>query len=60
MNEVRNKGDIGGGSFRTVSRSLMMSDNVSVGVMVGSSQVEGKKSTVLDCRIFFVISINTL
>lgn len=29
----------------------MMSDNVSVGVMVGSLQIVGKMSTALDCHI---------
>ena len=53
-------GDIGGGSLRTVSKSSMMSDNVSVGVIVGSREVVGKKSTVLDCRTFLVVSIRTL
>ena len=59
-NDCGRNGDIGGGSLRTVSKSSMMSDNVSVGVIVGSREVVGKKSTVLDCRTFLVVSIRTL
>ena len=59
-NDCCRNGDIGGGSLSNVSKSSMMSENVSVGVMVGSSFVVGKKSTVLDCCIFFVVSINIL
>ena len=59
-NDCGRNGDIGGGSLSTVSKSSMMSDNVSVGVIVGSSVVVGKKSTVLYCRIFLVVSISML
>ena len=59
-NDCGRNGDIGGGSLSTVSKSSMISDNVSVGVIVGSSVVVGKKSTVLDCRFFLVVSISIL
>ena len=57
-NDCGRNGDIGGGSLSTVSKSSIMSDYVSVGVIVGSSAVVGKKFTVLDCRIFLVVPIS--
>ena len=48
------------GVLSTVSKSSMMSDNVSVGAVVGSLVVVGKQSTVLDCRILLVVSISIL
>ena len=43
-----------GGAFSTSSRSVMINDNRSVAVIVGSAHVVGKKSTVLEMRTAFV------
>ena len=43
FNVYGKKEDIGGGSFRIVSKSFIISDNVFVGVIIGSSHAEGKK-----------------
>ena len=43
-----------GGAFRTSNRSVMINDNRSVAVIVGSAHVDGKKSTVLEIRTAFV------
>ena len=40
------KGDIGGGCCSIFSKSASIKDRVSVAVIVGSLQVDGKKSTV--------------
>ena len=47
-------GDGIGGSFRTSNRSVMINDNRSVAVIVGSAHVVWKKSTVLEIRTAFV------
>ena len=47
-------GDGVGGAFRTANRSIMIKDNRSVAVIVGSAHVVGKKSTVFDIRSFLV------
>ena len=46
-------GEGGGGTFSTANRSVIINDNRSVAVIVGSAHVVGKKSTVFDTRSFF-------
>ena len=46
-------GEGGGGAFSTANRSIIIKDNRSVAVIVGSTHVVGKKSTVFDTRSFF-------
>ena len=43
-----------GGAFSTSNRSVMINNNRSVAVIVGSAHVVGKKSTVLEMRTAFV------
>ena len=52
-------GDIGGGCWRTVSKLSSINESVFVAVTIGSLHVVGKKSTVFDLRIDFVISIQS-
>ena len=46
-------GDGVGGAFRTANRSIMIKDNRSVPVIIGSAHVVGKKSIVFNTRSFF-------
>ena len=48
---------MGGVSLRTVSKSSSINVNVPVGVIVGSSHVEGEKSTVFEHLMDLVTGI---